>query len=294
MTNIDKNKKLESIKQIINNRNDKIKAKVFIDYENVKSRLKEYNVSPIEDINFFGKLLEHFSKQGLNIINAVSYAVYKASEQSDVQLYCVDTKNSVTDGKNSSDIEMAVDIMKTLYTENDIEVYIIVASDRDYVPVIKNIKEKNKIAYMLSTRNGFNEIVKNYLDYHEYIEVLFDFDKLGYSLGKEHQIRIGIDIDDIKPDEKPIVENVCKLFYSSYFWTNYNKKGDLVGLDGYIKSLLKDISMKGKNPSDLNRYFHIAHSLEYVTLFQKNNMIYIREGLKNNNFIEDNINKKLE
>lgn len=52
-------------------------------------------------------------------------------------------------GKNSVDLRLSVDIMKTLYTNDMIDVFYLVTSDSDYRHVIQEIKQKNKIAYCI-------------------------------------------------------------------------------------------------------------------------------------------------
>jgi hypothetical protein len=49
--------------------------------------------------------------------------------------------------KNSSDIKMSVDIMKDLYTNNNITLFYLVTSDSDFSSVIGEIKNMNKKAY---------------------------------------------------------------------------------------------------------------------------------------------------
>lgn len=56
-------------------------------------------------------------------------------------------------GKNSVDLRMSVDIMKTLYTNDTIDLYYLVTSDSDYRHVIMEIKQKNKTAYCIGVSN---------------------------------------------------------------------------------------------------------------------------------------------
>jgi len=52
-------------------------------------------------------------------------------------------------GKNSVDLRLSVDIMKTLYTNETIDIYYLVTSDSDYRHVIMEIKQKNKTAHCI-------------------------------------------------------------------------------------------------------------------------------------------------
>ena len=57
-----------------------------------------------------------------------------------IQLVNVERKK----GKNSSDMRMCVDIMEDLFQKNNIEIFCIVSSDRDFSHVVEKIKSKNK------------------------------------------------------------------------------------------------------------------------------------------------------
>lgn len=55
-----------------------------------------------------------------------------------------------------------------------IQAIVIVSSDSDMVPLLQAIKYENKIACLFSTRTGFNRVAIRYVDYHEYIEDIFN------------------------------------------------------------------------------------------------------------------------
>ena len=61
-------------------------------------------------------------------------------------------------GKNSTDIKMAVDIMKALYNISHITLFYIVASDSDYRHVIPEIKLCNKKIYCIGSKNANKSI----------------------------------------------------------------------------------------------------------------------------------------
>ena len=74
-------------------------------------------------------------------------------------------------GKNSTDIKLAVDIMKTLYSQPNISLYYIVTSDSDYRHVVSEIKIQNKKIHCIGSENA-NQSLKALCDTYTKIEVL--------------------------------------------------------------------------------------------------------------------------
>lgn len=74
-------------------------------------------------------------------------------------------------GKNSTDIKLTVDLMKTLYTQSHIGLYYIVTSDSDYRHVIPEIKLQNKKIHCIGSENA-NQSLKAACDIYTKIEVL--------------------------------------------------------------------------------------------------------------------------
>ena len=60
-------------------------------------------------------------------------------------------------GKNSTDIKLMVDIMKTLYEINHISLYYIVTSDSDFRHVIPQIKMRNKKVHCIVASTQINQ-----------------------------------------------------------------------------------------------------------------------------------------
>ncbi len=96
--------------------------------------------------------------------------LFQGKHQTALQKLGLQTRHSANNGKNCSDLMLAVDTLTILYKNPNIHVFIIVSSDRDLIPLLKAIKYENKIAYVISTKYGFDPVVSNYADHHEYIE----------------------------------------------------------------------------------------------------------------------------
>lgn len=73
-------------------------------------------------------------------------------------------------GKNSSDIKLCVDIMKDLYTTDNITLFYIITTDSDYRHVVSEIKTRNKIVNCIG--NNANVSLKSICDTYTKIDVL--------------------------------------------------------------------------------------------------------------------------
>jgi uncharacterized protein (TIGR00288 family) len=74
-------------------------------------------------------------------------------------------------GKNSSDIKLCVDIMKDLYTLDNITLFYIITTDSDYRHVISEIKLRNKRVNCIGNNNA-NISLKSICDTYTKIDVL--------------------------------------------------------------------------------------------------------------------------
>ncbi len=52
-------------------------------------------------------------------------------------------------GKNSADLELSLDAQEVLLTRTDIGGIIIVSGDRDYIPIVRRLKERGKQVYVV-------------------------------------------------------------------------------------------------------------------------------------------------
>lgn len=66
-----------------------------------------------------------------------------------------------TNTKNSSDMSLTTDVLEVLY-EKDIQIFIIVSSDSDYLPLAQKLKEKGKKALGFGTQNAIKPYVNSF------------------------------------------------------------------------------------------------------------------------------------
>ncbi len=60
----------------------------------------------------------------------------------------------LTKTKNSTDMRLTVEIMRDLLTNPSIDIFIIASADSDYIPVMKEVKEKGKEVVILTQSNA--------------------------------------------------------------------------------------------------------------------------------------------
>jgi len=270
------------INEIKNEKDRYLNTSVFVDYENLFEKLEEYDTTPLL-IDFFKVIkLRLREKHNLNVIDFVAYCnfeknkLFQASHQTALQSFGIQTRHTSNNGKNSADLELTVDALKTLYKNSNIEVFVIISNDRDNIPLIKTIKGENKIAYVISTKNGFNTIVCEYADFHEYIEDIFNLDISILDKNKEKIIAVDETIVQ-KEDNIARAKEVSKLYYSSTPYKAYHDNGNSVGVKGYISAAIKKLN---RTYEEVLNDFKVANNLKYVELYHDDtvNELSIRDG----------------
>lgn len=103
----------------------------------------------------------------------------EASIQGPLFLAGIETKNVLsTDHKNAADMRLCIDAMEVLYTRKEIECFVFVAGDRDYIPVIRHLKQMAKRVFVVA----FNEALSGDLRQVVPDDRIIDIDQLGLDL----------------------------------------------------------------------------------------------------------------
>lgn len=126
-------------------------AAVFLDFENVYYFLKNHFYDPpgLNDhvLEILRNLRQRLTEQyGLDCIVLNAYADFErlqTTPQGALYLLGVDTKNVMgTDHKNAADMRLCIDVLEVLYTRGEIGTFVLVAGDRDYIPVIQHLRRQ--------------------------------------------------------------------------------------------------------------------------------------------------------
>ena len=138
-------------------------AAVFIDFENIYYFLKNHFHDP-PDLNDYvldivRTLREQLSAKGLDCLISYAYADFErlaTAPQGALYLMGVSTRNVLgTDHKNAADMQLCIDALEVMYTRPDIGTFVLVAGDRDYIPVLQHLRRQARQVLVA----GFRESV---------------------------------------------------------------------------------------------------------------------------------------
>ena len=139
-------------------------AAVFIDFENVYYFLKNHYLDPQDPHDYALDLVRSLRdtlKRELSLDSLVLYAYadfdrLPSGPQGPLYLMGVDTRNVLgTDHKNAADMQLCIDALEVLYTRPDIGTFVLVAGDRDYIPVLQHLRRQARQVKVV----GFRESV---------------------------------------------------------------------------------------------------------------------------------------
>jgi len=127
-------------------------AAILIDFENVYYHFAHSRLSSdvCGAVVLWLRRLNSFISDELkeSIISQDAYADFERipeDVQSDLYLLGAETHFVLgTDHKNAADMKLCIDAMKILYTRPDIRSFVLVAGDRDYIPLIRHLRLHNK------------------------------------------------------------------------------------------------------------------------------------------------------
>lgn len=147
-------------------------AALFIDFENVYYFLKN-RLEAGQDAN--DALVRWIRKLRIELQQTISeqcivqhaYADFERvgqSAQSDLYLLGVESHHVLsTDHKNAADMRLCIDALETMYTRPEIQSFVFVAGDRDYIPVIQHLKTHARtvrvVAFKENTSGDLLQIV---------------------------------------------------------------------------------------------------------------------------------------
>jgi uncharacterized LabA/DUF88 family protein len=244
---------------------------VYIDFENISELLQKSGHDPLE-MNFFKVIPEKLKEAGLNIIDIIVFGNFERNtlngkQQTLLRAMGLQTRHASNNGKNSSDLELTVNALRDLFRNPNIEVFVIASSDRDIIPLLKEIRYENKHSFIITTRNGFNPTVIKYADSHEYIEDIFKLTPPDEAINNQDALLELIEIDPATVGLAQVrrAREVARYFYKSHIWTQAAILGKPVNLKGYLDVVIRAVK---RSPGDILDDFKLAHCLKYIAIYQ--------------------------
>jgi uncharacterized LabA/DUF88 family protein len=261
----------ETLANILQPTNRLRNAMAYIDFENISELLKKSGHDPLE-MNFFKVIPEKLKEAGLNIIDIIVFGNFEKNtlngkQQTILRALGLQTRQASNNGKNSSDLELMANALRDLFRNPNIDVFVIVSSDRDIIPLLKEIRYENKHSFIITTRNGFNPTVIKYADSHEYIEDIFKLTPPDEAIVDQDAVTELIKIDPATVGLAKVrrAREVARYFYKSHIWTQASILGKPVHLKGYLDVIIRAVK---RSSDDILNDFKLAHCLKYITIYQ--------------------------
>jgi uncharacterized LabA/DUF88 family protein len=138
-------------------------AAFFIDFENVyyflrnspgiREEVSDLVVTLIERVR--QHVAEAYQEAAISLDAYADFERIEENAQSALYLRGVETHNVLgTEHKNAADMKLCIDVMDTMYTREHIETFILVAGDRDYIPVIRHLKKHGRTVRVVGFRQS--------------------------------------------------------------------------------------------------------------------------------------------
>lgn len=152
-----------------NSFNEFYNAALFIDYENICKILLKQHTNVIR-LGFFEKFRQWCKNHGRRIVNISVYCnfdikdLYESHHQSLLQSYGVETIHTSNQGKNYADLKITIDVLNSMYTNNNIDEFILMSNDKDMTPLLNTVRLNKRKASIITTGNEYNNALCEFAD----------------------------------------------------------------------------------------------------------------------------------
>lgn len=210
----------------------KTNVAVYVDYENIHKTLTK-NKTNVLRMGFFERLRAWCAKNDKRIVQTQVYCnfdnedLYQSHHQTTLQNYGVETIHTSNQGKNYADLKISIDVLTSMYSNDNIDEFIIVSNDKDMIPLLNSIRANKRNVYVITAGEDYNRSICEFADKHITLEEICETEA-------EHLI-----IDDLKDkywksycnyiDEK--ITKVKNGEAYSHYSLDYNVKNTV----GYLK-----------------------------------------------------------
>jgi len=115
-------------------------------------------------LSIIGKLDRFLEKKGLQVIKRQAFCDWGDYPDAQRELYKMAVRPvhvTGVPGKNSADMELSLSVQDDLLSRGDIDAFVIVAGDRDYMPIAQRVKVANKALFFVSFNASLSGDLKN-------------------------------------------------------------------------------------------------------------------------------------
>lgn len=148
-----------------------INVAVFIDYENVYRALLQERTNVLR-LAFFEKLRSWCAHQGRRVVRVVVYCnfdipdLHDSHHQSTLQSYGVETVHTSNQGKNYADLKLTIDVLSSMYSNNNIDEFFIMSNDKDMTPLLNTIRANKRNVTLITAGVQYNPVLSQFADRH--------------------------------------------------------------------------------------------------------------------------------
>lgn len=161
-----------------NKYNEFYNVALFVDYENVcKTLIRQYK--NVIRLGFFEKFRQWCENHGRRIVKIAVYCnfditdLYESHHQSLLQSYGVETIHTSNQGKNYADLKITIDVLNSMYTNNNIDEFILMSNDKDMTPLLNTLRLNKRRASIITTGEEYNNTLCEFADQHiEFDEII--------------------------------------------------------------------------------------------------------------------------
>lgn len=209
-----------------------INVAVFIDYENVYKSLLKSQTNVLR-LAFFEKLRKWCSEHQRRVVKIAVYCnfdnndLHESYHQSVLQNYGVETIHTSNQGKNYADLKITIDVLTSMYSNDNIDEFFIMSNDKDMTPLLNTIRANKRNVTIITTGSAYNPAICEFADSHLSLEEICEIEVSHRIIDDISETYFNKMVSYLKPmidnfsDEKPYNHN--GLFYALSNEIKYTK-----------------------------------------------------------------------
>lgn len=208
---------------------------LFIDYENVSRTLLKQHQNIIR-LGFFEKFRQWCKNHGRRIVKIAVYCnfdikdLYESHHQSLLQSYGVETIHTSNQGKNYADLKIAIDVLNSMYNNDNIDEFILMSNDKDMTPLLNTLRLNKRKTSVITTGDKYNNTICEFAD---------------------EQIKFE-DIIDTQYDKDLLIKDIEDKFYQN--------------IEEFVKNGIEEF----ENSTEKEKYYKKNYNIEYFLESQAN------------------------
>lgn len=286
--------------------NDFHNVAIFIDYENVHKTLLNSNTNAIRE-GFFEKLKIWCKDHNRRIVKIVVYCnfdnkdLYESHHQSFLQSYGVETVHTSNQGKNFADLKLAIDVLNSMYTNNNIDEFIIMSNDKDMTPLLNTVRANKRKASILTTGDSYNSVLCEFADEQIKFEDIISSVDNGHLIINDIEQKFLSDIRKYVDGSISLYEENGKQDYKRHYNVDYfsEQQSSYYNVMRYEILNIMNLLYKSGNILFYNHIYRTSNTLAIVPTIHKeyfisNNIIKVEDLCEDDSLIKDMIKESYD